>query len=80
MGQIKMYTIVTNDEYELPVAIDIKGAKSVADYLGISIQSLRHRIMRDRWSGKYKAVVSGVVPEVDRKQYMKRYVRKDKTA
>jgi hypothetical protein len=52
--------IVTNDEFELPVKMDIFGAKAAADYLGIPEQTLRTCLHRDSWCRKthrYKAVV-----------------------
>lgn len=73
MGQIKMYTIVTNDEYELPVAMNIKGAKAVADYLGMTVQSVRHRLMRDSWKGNFKAIETGTVEPMDKREYQRWY-------
>ena len=57
---MKAYMIVTNDELELPVKIDIFGAKAAADYLGIPEQTFRTCLHRDSWCRKthrYKAVV-----------------------
>lgn len=59
MPTIKMYNIVTNDIYELPVACDIKGAQAAADYLGISKSNLWRCMKADKWPGKYKAVYIG---------------------
>lgn len=73
MGQIKYYMIVTNDASETPVAIDLRGAKQVAEYLGVTVQNVRHRLMRGQWRGKYKAVPCGVVEKYDEKAYQKRY-------
>lgn len=44
---MKAYMIVTNDEFELPVKMDIFGAKAAADYLGIPEQTLRTCLHRD---------------------------------
>lgn len=58
MGKIKDYTIVTNDEYELPVA-SVHGAKQVADFLGITVNRVRKNLHYGRWNhkGAYKAYV-----------------------
>ena len=55
---MKAYMIVTNDEYEFPVAHDVFGKKAVAEYLGITMDCLNSCILRDHWSKnhKYKAV------------------------
>lgn len=58
----KLYMIVTNDEYELPVKCDVVGAKAVADYMRISISYLRRMMCGSApWSKKmsYKAVPTG---------------------
>ena len=57
---MKAYMIVTNDKFELPVKMDIFGAKAAADYLGIPEQTFRTCLHRDSWCRKthrYKAVV-----------------------
>ncbi len=57
---MKAYMIVTNDELELSVKMDIFGAKAAADYLGIPEQTFRTCLHRDSWCRKthrYKAVV-----------------------
>lgn len=68
----KIYQIVTNDEYELPVSSEIVGAALVADYLGITVQSVRKKLFKDNWTGKYKVVVIGEY-EHDPKEYYKMY-------
>lgn len=73
MGVIKRYMIVTNDDAETTVAIDLVGAKSVADYLGMTVQSVRHRLMRDSWKGRYKAIETGTVEPMDKKEYQRWY-------
>ena len=59
MPTIKLYNIVTNDIYELPVVCDIKGAQAAADYLGIHKSNLWRCMKADKWPGKYKAVYIG---------------------
>ena len=56
---MKAYMIVTNDELALPVKMDIFGAKSAANYLGITEQKFRKCLHRNSWcrKGRYKAVV-----------------------
>lgn len=54
---IKTYMIVTNDDYELPVMTDIKGIEKISEEMQMSVQAIRHRLMRDSWKGKYKVVV-----------------------
>ena len=60
MPIVKLYTIVTNDKYEFPVAFDLIGAKSVADYMGKKIGTVRKNICSGIWNGKYKAIPSGI--------------------
>lgn len=74
MPEIKLYMIVTNDEYETPVATDLKGAKAVADYLELSVNRVRKNICTGRWckKAKYKAVVCGIY-EADKQNYNKNY-------
>ena len=54
----KIYLIVTNDEYELPVT-ELVGARAVAEWLGMSVNAVRHRIMRNQFSGAYRAYPIG---------------------
>lgn len=49
---MKAYMIVTNDELELPVKMDIFGAKAAADYLGIPEQTFWTCLHRDSWCRK----------------------------
>lgn len=53
---MKAYMIVTNDELELPVAMDIFGAKAAADYLGIPEQTLRTCLHRIHGAGKHTGI------------------------
>lgn len=78
MGEIKTYMVVTNDEYEHIVKTDLKGARSVGEFLGITENSVRQHICRNRWGKKYKykAVIDTSVindPSANRKAYAKRY-------
>ena len=59
MPRINIYNIVTNDEYELPVACDLVGAKAVAEYLGMRTQSVNKCVCSDHWSRyrKLKAII-----------------------
>lgn len=73
---MKTYMIVTNDVYELPVSGEIVGAKAVAEALGITVQSLRHRLMNGfSRKAKYKAVVIKDRQIEDKEQYKKDYAR-----
>lgn len=75
---IKTYMIVTNDEYELPVALDLVGAVRVAEYLGITVNRVR-KCLCCGWShtAKYKAIVDETVEAMDpaerKREYEKRY-------
>lgn len=68
----KIYMVVTNDQYELPVSGELVGAKSVADFIGLTVGTIRTNLSRDKWRGKYKAVIVGEV-EFNQKEYMKQY-------
>lgn len=65
MGKRKVYMIVTNDDYETPIACDIVGAQACADYLGITIKMLWLRFKSDKWDGEYKAIDLGYETEID---------------
>lgn len=56
---MNLYNIVTNDEYELPIACDIEGAKAVGEFLGVSDAYVNKHVSLDKWPEKmkYKAVV-----------------------
>lgn len=51
--------IVTNDEYETIVAMDLIGAKSVSEYLGLTVGTVRKYIHYGYWghTNRYKAVI-----------------------
>lgn len=75
---MKNYMIVTNDRYEHPVAHDLSGAQSVADYLGLSVNRVRKNICSGRWNHrqKYKAVIdeSGATDAIElRREYARHY-------
>lgn len=82
MPTVNLYNIVTNDEYELPVVMDIKGAEKVGEILGIPANMVRKRIWRGKWPKKCtkKAIVVGVVEYEDRPTREKRYrMKEDRT-
>ena len=75
----KVYMIVTNDEYEMPVKCDIIGAKAVSEYMGISLSYLRQMLCGAKpWVKRYKAVVIDNANLTKKNQYMryKRYSMK----
>lgn len=74
MPEKKLYMIVTNDKYEIPVQFDLVGAKAVAEYIGITVQSVRDRIHKNNWGKKlkYKAVECGTY-KFDKQEYTKIY-------
>lgn len=55
---MKTYMIVTNDEYETPVKMDLVGTKAVAEYLGLSLTRVQHNLSSGSWGhiAKIKAV------------------------
>lgn len=61
----KVYMIVTNDEYEHPVAMDIVGKQACADFLGIKHRTLYNRLRSGTWYGEYKAIDLGYEEELD---------------
>lgn len=61
----KVYMIVTNDEYEQPVEMDIVGKQACCDYLGITPKILWLRLKSDKWFGRFKAVELGYENEFD---------------
>ena len=75
---MKTYMIVTNDEFEIPVKHDLKGAVQVAEYLGLSVNRVRKNLCTGIWNHKseYKAVVdeSVIVDSLERRrEYSKKY-------
>lgn len=90
---MKKYEIVTNDEYELPIAIDFYSAAEVGEYLGISKAAVLNRIRRGQKRTKYKVICREVQSTKrksnaeyckkydmshDRSEYFRRYYRKRK--
>lgn len=71
MGVKNLYTIVTNDEYEIPVSLDIT-VKEAAKFLGITENSVRKRLLKPQKKVKYRVFVSGH-KKVDRQFTRKRY-------
>jgi len=60
----KLYSIVTNDEYEFPVVCDISGRQATADYLGIPLTTFARHIKDGKWKGNFKAVEVGEVSDL----------------
>lgn len=60
MGVTKIYDIVTNDEYELPVKLHVVGTQAVGEFIGTSANNIAKRMSRGSWPGKYKAIETGV--------------------
>ena len=65
MPKVNLYNIVTNDEFEFPIACDVKGKQAVADFLGIKLTQFYRNIKSDKWKGKYKAVHVGYLTKSD---------------
>lgn len=73
----KTYMIVTNDIYELPVALDLSGAAAVAEFLGVTVNYVRKSLCNG-WSHtvKYKAIVDDTVtvdPAERKREYERQY-------
>lgn len=68
---MNLYTIVTNDEYELPVKCDVK-IKEAADFLGTTPGNVRNMLCKPRKKSKYRVIVTGKVG-FDARAYNKRY-------
>lgn len=64
-GLKKVYMIVTNDEYEIPIYCDVVGRKAVADFIGMSETHLWYCIKNDKWIGDYKVIDLGYMDEQD---------------
>lgn len=67
MPIVKLYNIVTNDQYEIPIKCDIIGARAVGEYLGMKENYVSRCICTGRWSHlrKEKAVIVGTKGELD---------------
>lgn len=68
---MNLYTIVTNDEYEIPIKCDAR-AKEAADFLGTTTGNIRNMVLRPRKKSKYKVIITGRV-EFDKHAYNKIY-------
>lgn len=68
---MNLYTIVTNDEFELPVKSDIR-VREVAEFLNTNVANVHNIVFNPRKKSKYKVIISGKVV-VDRRLYEKRY-------
>lgn len=89
MGKTNLYTIVTNDEYELPVLCDIRVA-AAAEFFGCAENDVRKMVLRPLKKLKYKPIVTGTVRHDaqasriryelthDRAAYYRRYYRENR--
>lgn len=68
---MNLYTIVTNDEYELPIKCDLR-VREAATFLGTTTDKVRSIVIRPLKKSKYKVVVTGKV-KFNQAEYMKRY-------
>lgn len=68
---MNLYTIVTNDKYELPVKCGIR-VKEAAEFIGTTTGNIRNMVLKPRKRSKYKVIISGKV-EFDEKSYNKTY-------
>ena len=67
MPIVKLYNIVTNDEYELPIMCDLVGTRSVAKHLGMRENYVSRCICTGKWSHirSKKAVIVGVREDLE---------------
>ncbi len=81
----KIYMIVTNDEFEIPVKTDVIGAKAVAEFMGIESVSYLRQMMcgRKSWGKRaYKALPMEEARLTETNSYIrrKRYdMKRDRT-
>ena len=68
---MNLYTIVTNDKYELPIKCDMRVGE-VATFLNTTKNNVRNMVCKPRKKSQYKVIVSGRVV-VDRRLYEKQY-------
>ncbi len=68
---MNLYTIVTNDKYELPVKCDLR-VKEAAEFLGTTTNNVRIMVCKPPKKSLYKVIITGKVV-VDRCIYEKRY-------
>ena len=81
MPTVNLYNIVTNDEYEIPVACDLVGARAVGEYLGMNEAYVRRCLCTGKWSHlrDQKAVQIGVVEITERDRKRKERIRNRKS-
>lgn len=67
MPTVKLYNIVTNDKYEIPLMCDLIGARAVGEYLGMQEGYVRKCLCTGKWSHlrKKKAIVVGVKEDLE---------------
>ncbi|MBD5529719.1 MAG: hypothetical protein HDR02_15150 [Lachnospiraceae bacterium] len=75
---MNLYTIVTNDAYELPVLCDVR-VKEAAAYLSTTPEGIRRMICRPPKRSAYKPVITGKVKHDPRKYYRKYSQTHDRT-
>ncbi len=68
---MNLYTIVTNDKYELPVKSDVR-AKEAAEFLATTTGNVRNMVCKPRKRSEYRVIVTGKVG-FDKAAYNKRY-------
>ena len=68
---MNLYTIVTADQYELPVKCDLK-VHEAADFLKTTPGNVRQLVFKGRKRHGYKVIVTGRVG-FDNREYSKRY-------
>lgn len=74
---MKTYMIVTNDNLELPVSVEIVGAEAVAKKLGMPVNKLRQNLCRGfSKRHKYKAIVVKDKQFEDKQQYNREYSKR----
>lgn len=69
MGKTNLYTIVTNDEYEIPIKCDLRVSEA-AKFFKTDENNIRRMIIRPLKKSKYKVVISGYV-KYDNREYEK---------
>lgn len=68
---MNLYTIVTNDKYELPVLCDLN-VKEAAEFMGTTGNNLRNMVLKPRKKARYKVIITGKVKS-DKAAYQKMY-------
>lgn len=68
---MNLYTVVTNDDLELPVKSDMRVGEA-AEFLGTTKNNVRRMICRPPKKAKYKVIVTGKV-KADRAVYQRNY-------